>query len=143
VNLKHRRHLAITTPRSLTLVILFPLLPPPSHPNSTYPITPYAPFLSFFLLSFLFRVSCPFVFLLSFSLSFIQTNKADSKGPADPEHFVVVSCISSRVSGQSYRELTDSSEGPRCLLFLIVWDFPPLPFHIFERCAVPRPSHQY
>jgi hypothetical protein len=125
VNLKHRRQLAITTPRSLTFVILFPLLP--RRVIQTRPIQslPTLPFFSFFQSFLFFELA---VLLFSFCLlvfPLFRPPRPDSKGPADPEHFVVVSCISSRVSGQSYREVTDSSEGPRVFVVFNRVGFPP------------------
>lgn len=95
-----------TTARSLTLVLLFPFLPRrviQTRPVQSLPTLPF-----FFFSPSFFLVSCPFVFPLLFCPSFIQPTEADSKGPADPEHFVVVSCISTRVSAQ-VANLTGSS----------------------------------
>lgn len=106
MNLKHRRHLAITQQHVRSLSFFSSLFSPAESFKldlSNHSLRS----LSFFSLLF-FLVSCPFVFPLLFCLSFIHTTEADSKGPADPEHFVVVSCISTRVSAQ-VANLTGSS----------------------------------
>ena len=107
VNLKHRRQLAITQQHVRSLSFFSSLFSPAESFKldlSNHSLRS----LSFFFSPSFFLVSCPFVSPLLFCPSFIQPTEADSKGPADPEHFVVVSCISTRVSAQ-VANLTGSS----------------------------------